>query len=308
MRDLRWPAQQLTLELLFSLRAHNWVLPAHLSEILAKGSMGWQSTLSIENAFRICRRREVGPSGKSGLLGAWHSLCSSPDFLPEWGRRHLHAEPSLEGASTLRDTFCELDGGTAWREEDLDLIMHSSPCFPTLGVTASRESVLRSLAVADCGGDWNKLSESWLSQLAMPGWLLHHTSRLTTGWPTLRATNFGIIALRCQLKKRRNVTVITELFKNVHDLVYLRIDSLQDWKVLPVDCLAPCDKRWVPEAGGSGLLLLPRPGAKGKPLLHMALLHGCRSLTLAQLRRLTARECSTPGLGSSSSSNAAPAD
>ena len=292
------------MEVMYTLAAYSWTLPDHLANILLESQRGWQSTLIVENAFRICRRKESHASGRSSVLAAWHAVAVAPDLLPEYDRPHLESVPGGGGDAKLTDAFCEQTSyETGFEAAELDQILSSSPGFPTLSVSAGRESVVRSMALLKSQGDWQLLQRAWLSQLVTAGWLLHNSRSPGQGWFVIRATNHGILALRCRLQKRGGLPVLSGMFARSEDLDYVLLTSLEEWQALPTKCLHPRDGLWQAGAGVHGLCIVAAPGVRARPLLELALLGGCANLTLHQLRRLATEVCAQGASSSGSSSS-----
>ena len=303
LQDLKWTTQHFSLEVMLSLAAHEWQLPQHISDILQRSRESWHSTCVVENGFRLCRRKEVSATDKSGILAAWHGLVTSSDYLEEYGRPHLVAEPSAETTSSVSDDVCQLSGESAMPPQDLDLTLQSSPGFPTLSINVAREAVLRSMSMMQTRGDWQLLQRAWLAHLVHPGWLLCHTTFQGGGWLALRPTNFGLLALRCCLKRVSGVVIVDELFSKPEDVDYIRPDNVLEWKVLTLTCVPPSSPDWPAGAGRLGMCLISQQGTKSRPLLDVALHHGFRNLTLHELRRLTDEVCVAGGTGVSSNSS-----
>eukprot|EP00971_Amphidinium_carterae_P343945 6484012-Amphidinium_carterae.1 len=225
-----------------TLSAHGWTLPDHISALLTRMSQSFNSTLIVENGFRLARKPTAQASGKSSLLTAWHHLASAPDYLPEYGRKHVAFEPSESAQGLLSDEFCDLPNAvSATCVQDLDRILETPAPFPTHSIGVSREGVLRTTRLIQSEGNWEAIESSWRSLLPQPGWLLHNTTHPGGGWMVLRNTAYGCLCLRVKLKSKDGVTVLHQLFADESALECISITELGPWKVLPLACMPPCD-------------------------------------------------------------------
>ena len=158
-------------------------------------------------------------------------------------------------------------------------------------------------------GHWPALQAAWFSQLVLPGWLLHREQSPGTGW----------LAVQIYQSRSLSPSLQSQEGCRVHCTHRPRSAGQKTW-TLSSSTTSVLGKfshcaAWlhVMKSGKrvtecQALLLGRCPALEAGHLLHAALLHGFPTLSLQQLRRVTATVCAKPPGSAASSSSTGHSD
>ena len=250
LKSMQWPAEVWTRENLSYLcetkfkKVYPW-----LEDEIEAFAQSHATTLEVENSIRLARdTAKTNPQCRLDPKALWHAIILGTSLYEEYDRPVLPvtiAAKTASGSKLPTKLFRHAGTAGSLAEEQVEGITTESPNWLTHGARNEKLCALQTMAMNEANGDWDVLSKTWWSLLAVPGSLLMNKDQ---GWSGLviSSSPHGLVRLRWPVR-RIGGNLIALDFSNP-EFGVMHFDIIRDytkWKVVHLEPCLPSDSSKV---------------------------------------------------------------
>jgi hypothetical protein len=187
VKELMWPNDTFVRETFIDLVEAEWKLPLHggLQARLKGFAFANKRTKIQEDLFKACRKRQsLSDAGFCSRRGRWDIAIRS-SLIREYDRKPLNISPQAKDVAgkSLGAAMFENKAASKFSmgADVLDSLHEDPASWPSPSPMSYKVRVTAWSCMQHFQGDVAKVQLSWLSLLAMPGYMLYHSTLLPHG-------------------------------------------------------------------------------------------------------------------------------
>jgi hypothetical protein len=187
LQDLLWPLDAFTRETFIDLVEHDFQLPlpSPLHRRISRFARAKKRTKICEDAFKVARKRQsLVETGIASRRSTWDTLVSSTLIQSYDAKNLVITQEAKSCAPKLLDkSYFECTAGSMYSmgEAVLDEMKQEPTPYPSPSPASYKLRGDAWQCAIQMNGDPRLLRMSWISLLAMPGYLLYHRVELAGG-------------------------------------------------------------------------------------------------------------------------------
>ena len=289
LNTMEWPRAVWNREnLLYLSEAEFETVPKFLEKHILYYALSHGTTLAVENMGNATQRvMKKNDRHRMEPKYIWQTCAMGSTVMQDFEIPTLPTTAAAEQTSAKklpRDMFDGRNKQGSLTATELEGITMKKPDWPSHNAATHKETGILTMAMLDCGGDWDRLATAWFSLLLVPGSIVRHDVSAEV-LLVLHTTPYGFIGLRVTPLRRGTSPKVAFTVPADRLVAFRIVHDPAEWQAMDVRVTIPHDPaRAQAVRDRPGFLAIP---TEASPSVYMhSVKYGLPNFTVPFLRKL----------------------